>query len=215
MNCPLCGAVEADHWHNRSGRDYWCCRTCRLVFVPKDQHLSSALEKAEYDKHDNDVSDPGYRRFLSRTFEAVTRVVSTNASGLDFGCGPGPALATMLEEAGHRMALYDLYYHPDESVWELRYDFITLTEVIEHLARPDEVLARLWHHLKPGGYLVIQTQRVLNPAAFRQWRYIHDPTHIAFYSAHTFEWMAQWLGGDQVEFPGRDVALVRKPVSTD
>ena len=182
-----------------------------MVFVPEAQHLDSVREKAEYDKHDNDVTDIGYRRFLSRPFEAVTRTQPPGARGLDFGCGPGPALAMMLEEAGYPTTVYDLYYHPDDSVFEACYDFITLTEVIEHLARPDRVLARLWRHLEPGGCLAIQTQRVRDQSAFREWRYIHDPTHIAFYSEATFRWLARWLGSDRLDFPERDVVLVHKP----
>lgn len=42
----------------------------------------------------------------------------------------------MLEEAGHNMALYDIYYHPDTAVLEKQYDFMTATEVIEHLYHP-------------------------------------------------------------------------------
>jgi hypothetical protein len=33
------------------------------------------------------------------------------SQGLDYGCGPGPALAAMLAEAGHAVALYDPLFH--------------------------------------------------------------------------------------------------------
>lgn len=185
------------------------------MFVPASQHLDPGDEKAEYDKHENEVGDPGYRRFLSRALNAIVREAPPGARGLDFGCGPGPALALMLEEAGYPTALYDLYYRPDETVWQAGYDFIVLTEVIEHLARPDRELSRLWHRLEPGGCLVIQTQRVLDQAAFRRWRYIHDPTHIAFYAEATFHWLARWLGADSLDFPDRDLALLRRKRSSD
>lgn len=211
MTCPLCHAVDAELWHQRAGKDYWCCRQCQLVFVPSSQHLDPIREKAEYDRHENEVYDPGYRRFLSRTFNAVTRALPPGATGLDFGCGPGPALAVMLRDAGYPTALFDAYYHCDDTVWKNRYDFVTLTEVIEHLARPDHELARLWRHLKPGGCLAIQTQRVRDQSAFRNWRYTHDPTHIAFYAEATFHWLADWLEAERLELPERDVAVLFKP----
>ncbi|WP_245542721.1 hypothetical protein [Psychromonas ossibalaenae] len=36
----------------------------------------------------------------------------------------------MLHEAGHTVALYDIYYLPDAYVLEKTYDFVTATEVI-------------------------------------------------------------------------------------
>ena len=37
------------------------------------------------------------------------------ARGLDFGCGPGPALTLLMEEAGFaKMNLYDPFYFADE-----------------------------------------------------------------------------------------------------
>lgn len=210
LNCPLCDNKKIVHWHRRGQRDYWCCERCALVFVPPAQHLSPAREKAEYDKHDNRIDDPGYRRFLSASLRAVTDRLAPGSRGLDFGCGPGPALAAMLAESGYPTRLYDLYYHLDESVWNERYDFITLTEVIEHLAEPRPVLDRLWERLHPGGVLVIQTQRVLDRRAFRDWRYLHDLTHIAFYSETTFAWLGRALSA-RVECVSRDVAVLGKP----
>lgn len=208
--CPLCGHDRADHWHRHRERDFWCCRRCALVFVPPAQHLTAARERAEYDKHDNQVGDPGYRRFLAPAWQAVTSALPPGSRGLDFGCGPGPALAAMLEEAGYPTRLYDLYYRPDASVWRERYRFICLTEVIEHLADPAGELRRLWSHLEPGGRLVIQTQRVRDRAAFTTWRYTHDPTHIAFYAPATFDWLANWLGAAALTLARQDLAVLER-----
>lgn len=208
--CPLCGATQASHWHRRGKRDYWCCQHCQLVRVPIQQHISADQEKAEYDRHENTLDDAGYRRFLGRTFSAVVDRMPPGHHGLDFGCGPGPALAAMFEEAGYPVALYDLFYRPDSEVLQRRFHFITLTEVIEHLAQPAPVLSSLWQQLLPGGLLVIQTQQVRDQAAFQQWRYIHDPTHIAFYAPATFRWLAQWLGAAALERVAADVVVLRK-----
>ena len=76
------------------------CQRCRLVFVPRPYHLSAALEKAEYDKHRNTIDDAGYRKFLNRLAQPLIARLPAHSRGLDFGCGPGPALAEMLRSAG-------------------------------------------------------------------------------------------------------------------
>lgn len=209
MQCPLCLTDKPEHWHRRLGRDYWCCRNCSLVFVPRGQHLDEAAEKQVYDQHDNRPDDPRYRRFLQGAHDVVVQRLSPSAQGLDFGCGPGPALAAMLNDSGYPTTLYDRYYYPDTAALAQRYDFITLTEVIEHLAEPGQVLESLWTALSPGGLMVIQTQRVKDQQAFRQWRYLHDPTHIGFYSIATFDWLAQSMNA-RVDYPGRDLAVLTR-----
>jgi len=137
-----------------------------------------------------------------------------SSRGLDFGCGPGPALSKMFEEAGHSVALYDPYYAPDPSVLSQTYDFITLSEVTEHLAEPGLELDRLWTSLAPGGWLGLMTKRVRDAEAFKTWHYITDPTHISFFSDATFHWLtSRWalMGAPAtLVIVGDDVVLVEK-----
>ena len=210
MPCPLCAAPA--HWLlDDRKRSYWQCEKCLMVHVPKRWQLSAEQEKAEYDRHENHPDDPGYRRFLSRLAEPLLQRLPAASSGLDFGCGPGPALAVMLREHGHQVALHDLYYHPNPEALRQQWDFITATEVVEHLAAPREVLEQLWQCLKPGGWLGLMTKRVSNPEAFRTWHYKSDPTHISFFSEQSFRWLAtRWQA--ELEVIGADVVLLRKPV---
>jgi len=184
------------------------------VFVPPAQHLSAADEKACYDLHDNQPGDPGYRRFLDRLFTPLNQRLAPNSLGLDFGCGPGPALAQMFEEAGHSVALYDPYYAPDESVLSAQYDFITLSEVVEHLAEPGKELDCLWNRLAPGGWLGIMTKRIRDQESFRTWHYIIDPTHIGFFSEATFQWLTEHWSSMGIPanlvIAGNDVVLIEK-----
>lgn len=209
LSCPLCCAADA-YELPVAGKLYHRCRACELVWLDAAEHLDSAREKAVYDGHDNQVDDPRYRQFLQRAFGEVQRRLPPPASGLDFGCGPGPALIAMGREAGYQMAGYDKFYADEPELLARQYDFITSTEVIEHIATPRAVLERLWSCLKPGGLLVLQTQRVLGDERFRQWRYRHDPTHIVFFAEASFRALAaRWQA--QVEFPHVDVAVITKP----
>ena len=208
--CPLCMNPKNQHYHCDSRRDYYQCSDCQLVFVPPDQHLSAEREKQEYDRHQNSSDDPGYRRFLNRLLVPLEACLTPGAHGLDFGAGPGPTLSVMFEEQGYCMDIYDPFYAPERQVLAQRYDFITATEVLEHLSSPRQVLAQLSDLLVPGGYLGFMTKRVKNHAAFSHWHYIQDPTHVAFFSEDTFIWWAA-RHGFALTFPGQDTVIMQKP----
>lgn len=208
-SCPLCLARHS-YPLPVAGKHYHRCQSCELVWLDPACHLAPAAEKAVYDGHDNQVDDPRYRSFLMRAFGEVLARVPAPASGLDFGCGPGPALIAMGREAGYEMAGYDKFYADEPALLTRQYDFITSTEVIEHIADPRAVLDGLWDCLKPGGILVLQTQRVLGDERFRSWRYRHDPTHIVFFAEASFRALAaRWQAA--VCFPHADVVVITKP----
>ncbi|KZN31545.1 class I SAM-dependent methyltransferase [Pseudoalteromonas luteoviolacea] len=209
LQCGLCGGEQLEHYHQDKFRDYWQCQGCKLVSVAKWQRLTPQAEKAIYDSHENDLNDQGYRRFLSRVFEPVSARLVGVSDGLDFGCGPGPLLAKMFSEAGHTMAVYDLYYANDTSVLERTYDFITCTEVIEHLAQPGKVLEQLISLLNPGAPLAMMTKLVIDHTRFASWHYKNDQTHISFFSRETFKYIAKQLNTD-IEFIGNDVIILTK-----
>jgi len=186
----LCARADPTLYYEDRWRSYWRCGACALVFVPPQAWPTPEAEKARYDTHRNDPSDPGYRRFLSRLSAPILERVPEGAEGLDFGCGPGPALAAMLREHGRHVTLYDPFYAPDDSVWNRTYDFVTASEVLEHLRYPARDLDRLFGVLRPGGWLGVMTQLVREPPALGSWHYLRDLTHVCFYSLRTFEHIA-------------------------
>jgi SAM-dependent methyltransferase len=190
----LCRSKEVIEFATDKRRTFLQCRVCELVFVPPSQFLSAAEEKKRYDLHRNTPHDAGYREFLKRIFLPLERSLAPGSRGLDFGSGPGPVLAMMFEEAGHTMTLFDTFYEPVPYALEQQYDFITATEVVEHLREPAKELERLWACLKNGGRLGIMTKLVDTAASgFSEWHYKNDPTHVCFFSRATFLWLvAQW-----------------------
>lgn len=208
--CPLCLSHSATEYHQDKTRHYWHCQNCDLVFVDALQHLSADDEKQVYQQHENNPDDQGYRKFLSRMADPIQARIKPNSKGLDFGSGPGPTLSIMLTEQGHDMEIYDLYFanHPERLTQD--YDFITSTEVFEHLGDPKTVLEQLLGILKPGGYLGIMTKRVKGPEAFSRWHYKLDPTHITFFSEASFHWIAEHYQLI-LEVIDQDVVLLKKP----
>lgn len=208
--CPLCDAKDNTLFYQDRHRPYLRCGICQLVYVPSAHYLSPENEKAEYDLHENQVTDAGYRRFLNRLWEPMQNKLQTGDQVLDFGCGPGPALGAMMEEAGMKVSLYDHFYFPNTQVLKTStYEGITSTEVIEHLHQPGEVFLSWVNMLKAGGWLGIMTKLVKDQAAFAQWHYKNDRTHVCFFSRQTFQWLAQ-QHGLSLTFYGDDVMIMGK-----
>ena len=206
--CPLCQASAAQPFYSDS-RDYLRCPTCSLVFVPPDQFLSAQEERAVYDLHENSADDPHYRRFLCRLFNPMSKRLASGSRGLDFGSGPGPVLSAMFTEAGYSMQIYDPFYAPDTAPLFRQYDFITASEVVEHLHHPRPELDRLWSCLRPGGSLGIMTKRVIDQQAFARWHYKNVATHVCFFALETFQWLADhWRATLTVH--GNDVVIFTK-----
>ena len=55
-------------------------------------------------------------------------------------------------------------------------------------------LDQIWSCLAPGSLLAIMTQLRPDRAAFEQWHYRQDFTHVAFFSVTTFQWLGAKLG---------------------
>ncbi|MCC6301733.1 MAG: class I SAM-dependent methyltransferase [Gammaproteobacteria bacterium] len=189
--CPLCGAPGVTPHHRDAAREYLRCPACALIHVPARHHLTAAQEKQRYDLHRNDPHDAGYRRFLARLFEPLAARLAPGAAGLDYGCGPGPALAMMFEEAGFPMRVYDPYYAPDRGALAREYDFLSCTEAAEHFSNPDAEWRRIVSLVRPGGWIGLMTGLYDEAPAFAGWYYKNDPTHVCFYARRTLEWLAR------------------------
>jgi len=210
--CPVCADLRVKPFLTVEDRDYLRCLACEARFLSPGQRLSPEDEYAHYLHHENNPDDPRYRRFLSRLADPLLERLAPASAGLDYGCGPGPALATMLREAGHTVALHDPFFAPDPASLRTTYDFVTCTEVAEHFHDPRTEFSRLRTVLRPGGWLAVMTCFQTDDARFAAWHYRKDPTHVVFYREATFHHLARAWGWS-CEVPAKDVALMRRPLS--
>lgn len=188
--CPLCLSCSVDTFADLPPRQYFQCSACLLVFLDPGQRPSIAEERAEYDLHENDPYDPRYRKWLSKLTVPLMNGLPKGLNGLDFGSGPGPAISVMLAEQGYEVENYDPLFTPNNTVLNRCYDFITCTEVVEHFHHPAQEIALLARLLRPGGRLGIMTQILTPDIDFATWPYRLQPSHVAFYSSVTMEWIA-------------------------
>lgn len=169
--------------------------------------LNAKDEKARYELHNNDINDPAYRKFLSPVSDFVCNAYSTEHIGLDYGCGPGPALAQVLGEKTYRVKLYDPCFFPDREVLEDCYDFITCTETAEHFYSPAREFQRLAGILKPGGRLLLMTLCYEESIDFSRWFYRRDETHVFIYRDRTLDYIAGTFGFNREHSENRFFSL--------
>ncbi len=217
--CLLCGHPTQAFHHRGVGSaspgDYRRCRHCGLSMLEADAWLDREEERTYYKTHENRPGDPGYLLHLERLITPLTQAIPAPATGLDWGCGPHPVLADRLRKKGYQMAAWDPAFGPALPAAPADgWDFITCTEVIEHLHEPRASLKAMLHRIRPGGVLAIMTEWLPEPRQFNRWHYRRDPTHVAFYSPNSLRWAAQHFGCT-VDLPARGVALFTRSQCSD
>lgn len=215
-SCPLCLSHGTYLYFIDKQRVYNQCGSCSLVFVTKPYLPSLSQEKSEYELHENDLNQSGYRAFLTRSLHAlIDTLASTSESlqtirGLDFGSGPNPCFQELCSEQNLSCVSYDPIFAPHhELIQDVEYDFITATEVVEHLHNPHFEFSRLVSLLRPNGVLLVMTKRVESQQRFGQWHYKNDPTHVCFYTFATFEFIAAYYGLT-LQIVSDDIVILRK-----
>lgn len=204
MICPLCLQNNNEKYSADKLREYFLCQNCDLLFVPRHSLVSSIQEKERYDLHDNSADDPGYTHYLKRIADSIRDHLKKEGRGLDFGSGKTKQLASLLFPL--EVHSFDLYFHPDSELLKLQYDFIILSEVIEHLREPWETMFSLNQILDHEGAFFIKTKlRPQTETLFSNWFYKRDITHIEFFSMKSLQFLGEKLGRSKVEKIGNDL----------
>lgn len=210
MPCPLCFGHKDELFDQDKARRYFKCNDCGLVYVPREELVSPELEKKRYDSHQNSENDPGYRNYLKQIAESILPFLNEGELGLDFGCGRSKLMEEILKESGFQINSFDLYYHAQEELLQEKYHFLILSEVIEHLRDPREIMLKLKELLHPGGRIFIKTKWYpYDPQDFSQWFYKRDITHVQFFNESSFKELGCLLEMENIQNLGEDFYLFR------
>lgn len=215
VKCTLCHNRKTEAFFEDSRRQwvYGECMECGLVFRDPQSFLDPGAEKTRYESHNNSIENQGYVKFLSPVVESLAPYIRTGEVGLDFGCGPGPILDQLLRPLGVSVENYDPYFYPDSDCLEKQYDFVTCTEAFEHFYDPGKEMETLYQLIKPGGLLLLMTEKRKDLPNFEKWGYRTDNTHVCFLNDKTVEWISRaW--NYEVIFSERRISLFRKNEST-
>jgi SAM-dependent methyltransferase len=210
LKCVLCSSdsIFPLEFSKPSKRVFLRCPHCDLIFVPESHHLQPDEELARYRLHRNTLSNDGYVGMFLEKIAMMHKYCPGVNSVLDYGCGPSPVLAELLKREGFSCDVYDPFFFP--AFPEGSYDLVISTEVFEHLREIRAELQRIRKLIKSGGYLAVMTSQhdVVND--FENWWYKNDPTHICFFGARTFEWLAKEFGFEIIYRDNKNFIILKK-----
>jgi SAM-dependent methyltransferase len=158
--------------------------------------------------HRNTLSNEGYVGMFLEKIAMVHLYCPEVKSVLDYGCGPSPVLAELLKKEGFSCDIYDLYFFPVFP--EGSYDLVISTEVFEHFKDIMAEWNKICKLIKQGGYLAIMTSLHDVISDFENWWYASDPTHICFFGAITFEWLAKEFGFEIIYRDNKNFIILKK-----
>lgn len=218
MHCELCNHPDLSLLHHYITkynakiykRVYYLCSQCQLIFLQADLRLNLKTEKHRYSQHKNSIEDLNYLKFLDKLVTPLKAYLNHTDTGLDYGCGPSVVLAQYLSLQGFTSLHYDPLFFPSTNNLQRQYNFITCTEVIEHLYQPLKVFKQINSLLKPGAYLGLMTKLYQCKTQFATWHYHNDITHVSFYSKETINWIAKQFFW-KVLFLSEQVIILQKP----
>ncbi len=196
--CTLCRS-NAELFYEMPGRVYYHCGKCSAIFLSPECYVSKEAEEKRYQKHENNISEPGYRKFVEPMVLKIQEKFGPEHQGLDFGSGPGPIITKLLRDRGYSLELYDPFFCNTPAVLEKKYDFIACCEVIEHFHHPEKEFRLLRSLLKPQGVLFCMTALYNEVIDFKTWHYKDDPTHVIYYHTNTLFWIKSQFGFSALE----------------
>ena len=198
------------------------CPSCRLVYYngdvdPGEIYKSDYFNGAEYRDYlaDKPTIQQNFRRRIDRL-----RRLRPGGRLLELGCAYGfflevakehwdavgvdvaeDAVKYARDRLGVNAVCADFLEMEDEPE---AYDVVCLWDTIEHLTHPVRVVKKAARWLKPGGVMAITTGDVGSAVARlrgAQWRQIHPPTHVFYFSRDTLVKTARAAGLEVVEAP--------------
>ncbi len=206
MLCALCDTPLT----HRKDEFYFICDSCKALVKDKKFYLNEAQERARYEEHNNDVHDSGYQQFTSPITQYILEKYTHQHVGLDYGCGKGPVISTMLQKHGYSIQLFDPFFYPSHDYLNQRCNYIFSCEVFEHFHDPKGELKKLLDILKPGGRLLIMTHLYRQNIDFAHWYYRNDPTHVFIYTEKTMLYIAKTYDLELEYSDERLVVFVKK-----
>ena len=193
--------------------DYYYCKNCISIFIsPVPEIDLHKIYPSNYYSFQQDKKNWAFsiKELLDKKlFKKILKQTKNNSINvLDIGGGTG-WLCDLLKTIDKRIALTQIvdidnsakknakekghqYFEGriEEFTSSEKFDLIFLLNLLEHVARPIEVLQQIEQLLNPGGIVLIKTPNILSLDArlFRKkyWGGLHCPRHWIIFSENSF-----------------------------
>lgn len=188
LKCKLCKSKDLKEIDIED--KYYYCNRCELIFIKDISLPDDQQELNNYNQHENTDQNQGYVDMFEHFIEHfIVEFIEKNYQVLEYGCGPGPVLADLLEKRGFSVKKYDPFFYPNQKYLNNKYDLITSTEVFEHFHNPYDEIKKIVELLELNSYLAIMTSFHKGIDHFKSWWYKRDNTHVSFFNLTTFHYI--------------------------
>lgn len=189
--------------------------SCNLTSRQLTELYTNYYPRKSFDveKYKPHIEKKGFAAWFNGLYASAFRWVPKNVRVLDVGCGFGESLGYHTsrgcdvygveadENIRRVMEKYGFNVHVglfDDKVYDENFfDYVTLDQVIEHVADPLSTLQGVTRILKPGGRAILSTPNVRGWGAriFGQyWIHWHTPYHLQFFTRQSMQLAAQKAG---------------------
>lgn len=207
--CYLCKEKESEKFGQ-----LWKCHNCEL-----GQSIYKFNKKIYNKKYLSNYVDRGATRIgdklnlLRLGLIAPYLSEKRDSNLLDYGCGPG----TFISFAFPHLKICDgVDINPNierQNVYskipkDVKYDIVTMFDVIEHFGNPIRTLKTIAKSIKIGGHIIITTPnfQMFDDA---KWRHYKPKEHLFYYEMSSLTMLLETCGFERVEMGYRE-SLIRK-----
>lgn len=196
----------------------WKCHNCGLG--ESTYKFNKSIYNKKYLKNYEKRAETliGMRLNLLRLGMIAPYIPDTRrCSLLDYGCGAGTFLDYAYEffQTSHGVDINPNIKKP--SIFKtipknIKYDIVTMFDVIEHFENPIEVLKQIAKSMPKGGHIIIATpnfsQCIVNNS-LGNWRHYKPKEHLFYYTNISLDILLKTCGFKRVEYGYRE-SLIRK-----
>jgi len=236
IDCPACGSKDYKPQFEKLGFTYVLCSDCGTLFVNPSPPAKLLMDfytqsrSASFWVHDffQPVAEARREKIFRPRAEYVRDTFPEMSTGVigDIGAGFGlfleelgklwPSARLIAIEPSAEMAEIcrgkGLEAIPcaveDVDGWDGQFDLLTSFELLEHLHAPGEFLKKVWHLLRPQGYLLLTT---LNGEGFdiqvlwEKSKSVSPPHHLNFLNPRSLTMLLQAnnFTVDKLDTPGK------------
>lgn len=217
MQCPLCNFVESkplfetQHAKVRKCLNPGCGHLLADSPAPNQGVWTFTEEELDYAEFRQAHSQWFERNYKLAEYFTQKAFLPRNGKVMDLGSGRGHIASSFVERgfdvvcvepnelARKTLTKHGLvnYEYLTDVPPHLKFDAIIMSEVIEHVPSPVDVLKDAKNHLTQNGFIFVTTPRATSLKAFlnrnKSCAYL-DPTHIHFFTSRTLEKCFQLAG---------------------
>ena len=227
MNCPICDStpqrsftsIADDSGLCAAGHPYSYCQGCNYYFI--DPQPKPDAMRRFYNEHpilsvQDSFNDAlaSYRQAGGRWAKISEVLPRTGGAYLDFGCNIGLMLhqnrdrfssvygveinAEAAAFAASELAINTISPSLDAVPAGVRFNLISLIDVIEHVPDPGALIVSLRNRLTDDGLIFMRLPVIdgllFSPTAPERWKFVYAPYHLSMFSVKALQALAKNAG---------------------